>query len=186
MPSSISVITTLSRFCDESNKRAPNILPEYSVSMNRTNIDRANMNEARMNQRRLRILALLICFVSLPASLCAQTAAAQAAAAKAVPSIDGGVGPCTADLTITDESGAPVYAAKVSVHIAYGFASVRKLDLELGTNADGKARFIGIPDRMKRGIYFRASEGERSGEAFDDPANTCKAELTIKLEKKPQ
>jgi hypothetical protein len=105
---------------------------------------------------------------------------------KAVPSIDGGIGPCTADFTVTDAAGAPVYASRIKVHIAYGFMNVRKLDLELGTNADGKARFTGLPDRLKRGLYFYASEGGRTGEAFDDPANTCKAQFTITLRSSPQ
>ena len=103
---------------------------------------------------------------------------------KAVPVIDGGIGPCSADFTITDSAATPVYAAKVKVHIAYGTLSVRKLDLEVGTNIDGKARFIGLPNRIKHGVYFHASEGDRSGEAFDDPANTCKAQFTIALQKK--
>jgi len=51
----------------------------------------------------------------------------------AVPVIDGGIGSCSADVTVTDASGAPVYAANVTVHIAYGFMNIRKLDLELGT-----------------------------------------------------
>ncbi|HXP60000.1 MAG TPA: hypothetical protein VN829_05870, partial [Dongiaceae bacterium] len=101
-------------------------------------------------------------------------------------SIDGSIGPCTADFTVTDPAGAPVYAAKIKVHIAYGLMNVRKLDLELGTNADGKARFTGLPDRLKHGLYFHASEGERAGEAFDDPANTCKAQFTITLHSSPQ
>jgi hypothetical protein len=103
----------------------------------------------------------------------------------AVPVMDGGIGPCSADFTITDSAGAPVYAAKIKVHIAYGFMSTRKLDLELGTNIDGKARITGLPDRLKRGLMFYASEGDRSGQAFDDPANTCKAQFTITLLKKP-
>ena len=107
-------------------------------------------------------------------------------AAHAVPVIDGGVGPCTADFTITDSAGAPVYAAKISVHIAYGFVSARKLDLEVSTNVDGKARFTGLPDRIKHGLYFKASEGDRAAEAFDDPANTCKAQFTTTLLKKTQ
>jgi hypothetical protein len=104
---------------------------------------------------------------------------------KSVPVIDGGLGPCSADFTITDATGAPIYAAKINVHIAYGFMSARKLDLEVGTNADGKARFIGLPDRLKHGLYFYASEGDRAGESFDDPAITCKAQFTVVLRKKP-
>lgn len=124
--------------------------------------------------------ALAVLALALSAPIYCQTAA-PAPDPKAVPSIDGGIGPCTADFTVTDSAGAPVYAAKINVHIAYGFMNIRKLDLELGTNADGKARFTGLPDRLKHGLSFRASEGARTGEAFDDPANTCKAQFTITL-----
>jgi hypothetical protein len=135
-----------------------------------------------------RFVAALALFLSLlalnsPFSALSQTSAAQPEP-KAVPSLDGGIGPCTADFLITDTSGAPVYAAKINVHIAYGFANVRKLDLQVSTNIDGKARFTGLPDRIKHGIYFHASEGNRIGEAFDDPANTCKTQFTITLREK--
>lgn len=103
-----------------------------------------------------------------------------------IPSVDGGLGPCSADFTITDNAGKPIYAATIKVHIAYGFASVRKLDLQVGTNVDGKARFTGLPDRLKRGLYFEASDSDRSGEAFDDPEKTCQAQFTIALQKKSQ
>jgi len=102
-----------------------------------------------------------------------------------VPVIDGGIGPCSADFTITDADNKPVYAAKIKVHIAYGFMYARKLDLEVGTNADGKARFTGLPDRVKRGLFFEASEGDRVGNAFQDPGATCQAKLEITLRRKP-
>lgn len=105
---------------------------------------------------------------------------------KTVPVIDGGIGPCSVDFTVSDAAGAPVYAAKISVHIAYGFMSLRKLDLEVGTNASGKARFTGLPDKTKQGLFFHASEGGREGSAFDDPAKTCQANLTIALAEKKQ
>jgi hypothetical protein len=105
---------------------------------------------------------------------------------KTVPVIDGGIGPCSAEFTVNDATGAPVYAATIRVHIAYGFMNVRKLDLEVGTSASGKARFTGLPDRTKQGLFFRASEGNREGSAFDDPSKTCKTELTIALQQKPQ
>jgi hypothetical protein len=104
---------------------------------------------------------------------------------KTIPVIDGAIGPCSADFTITDTAGAPVYAAKIQVHIAYGFMYLHKLDLQVGTNASGQARFTGLPDRTK-GLFFRASEGAREGSAFDDPAKTCKAEFTVALQNKSQ
>jgi hypothetical protein len=125
--------------------------------------------------------AFLMAMLFLPA-LQAQSSADP----KTVPVIDGGIGPCSADFTVTDPTGAAVYAATIRVHIAYGFMNVRKLDLEVGTNASGKAGFTGLPDRTKQGLFFRASEGAREGSAFDDPSKTCKTELTIALEKKPQ
>jgi hypothetical protein len=103
-----------------------------------------------------------------------------------IPVIDGGLGPCTADFTINDSAAKPVYAAKISVHIAYGFASVRKLDLEVSTNADGKARFTGLPNRVKRGLFFEATESDRPASAFDDPSATCQAQFTLALQKRSQ
>ncbi len=100
-----------------------------------------------------------------------------------IPAVDAGVSTCSADFTITDIDNKPIYAAKIKVHIAYGFASMRKLDLEVGTNVDGKARFTGLPNRVKNGLFFDASEGDRTGNAFQDVSNTCQAQFTVVLRK---
>src|SRR5208282_1208927 len=88
--------------------------------------------------------AFLLAALSLPA---AQAQNAPPVDPKSVPVIDAGIGSCSVDFTITDPSQAPVYAANIKVHIAYGFLYLHKLDLEVGTNASGKARFTGLPDR---------------------------------------
>jgi len=103
-----------------------------------------------------------------------------------VPVVDAGLGSCSADLTITDTNNKPVYAVKIKVHIAYGFGSFHKLDLEVGTNVDGKARFINLPDRLKKGLFFEASEGDRTGNAYDDVSKTCKAQFAITIRKSLQ
>ena len=54
---------------------------------------------------------------------------------KAVPVIDGGIGPCSADFTVV------------------------------------------VGDT----VFVEELPGDRAGEAFDDPANTCKAQFTITL-----
>ncbi len=103
---------------------------------------------------------------------------------KTAPMIDGALGSCSADFTVTDAAGAPVYNAKIRVHIAYGFMNARKLDLEVGTNTDGKARFEGLPNKLRHGgLTFYASHDDQEGSAFVDPATTCKAQLTITLQK---
>lgn len=101
-----------------------------------------------------------------------------------VPVVDGGAGSCSADFTVTDSNQSPVYNAKIRVHIAYGFMYARKLDLEVSTNVNGKARFTGIPQRTKQGLFFQASEGEREGSAFVDPDKTCSATMAITLMRK--
>jgi hypothetical protein len=126
-----------------------------------------------------RILASIVVLISCGWSLHAQTADPNS-----VPVIDGGIGSCSADFTITDNAGAPIYDAKIKVHIAYRFMHLHKLDLEIGTNAGGKARFTGLPERTKDGLFFRAYAGDREGSVFDDPAKTCKAAFTVPLEKK--
>jgi hypothetical protein len=115
--------------------------------------------------------------------LLVNAALAQSPDPKSIPVIDGALGPCTADFTIAGTDNKPIYLAKIKVHIAYGFMSAHKLDLEVSTNVDGKARFTGLPDRVKRGLYFEASEGDRTGNAFDDPSKTCQAQFTVTLRK---
>ena len=91
-----------------------------------------------------------------------------------VPVMDGEAGPCSVGFTVTDVKGAPVYDARIRVHIAYGFAGVRRLDLEAATNVDGKTQFKGLPEKVKGGILmFRASQGKRDGSAIYDPAKNC-------------
>ena len=136
----------------------------------------------RSSARLFLFLALSLSFALAPSSF-SQTPAPPDA--HSVPAVDGNIGQCSADFTVTDEAGHPVYAAKIKVHIAYGFMYARKLDLEVGTNVDGKARFTGMPDRTKRGLFFEASEGDRTGNSFVDPAVTCKSQFTVVLRKKP-
>ncbi len=136
-----------------------------------------------MTMNTLRTSSLCLIFLALAPFSLSQTTAPDDS--KTIPVIDGGIGTCSVDFTITDTAAAPIYAAKIKVHIAYGFMYARKLDLEVGTNSDGKARFTGLPDRVKRGLFFEASEGNRSGNAFDDPATTCKNQFTVVLRQKP-
>ena len=100
---------------------------------------------------------------------------------EAIPVMDGGAGPCSLELTVTSDTK-PVAAANVRVHIAYGFAGVRKLDLEAYTNNEGKLKFTGLPSRVKRPpLEFRATKGKWAGIAVYDPESECNAkhELTL-------
>lgn len=109
---------------------------------------------------------------------------AQPQQADDIPVTDGGSGPCSVDFTVTDGDAKPVYAARIDVHLEYGFGGFRKLDLGGYTNAQGKTRFAGIPAKVKNPpIEFHAKKDDLVGLATMDPATECKATHDIVLAK---
>ena len=111
----------------------------------------------------------------------AACAAAQTANAPEVPQVDGKIGPCQADFTVKDGAGKVVYDAKIDVLIRYGFLSLRKMELEVGTNSDGKARVVGLPSSSKKPLEFQVKSGTVSSTVTDDPSTTCKAVYNVVL-----
>ena len=101
-----------------------------------------------------------------------------------VPVMDGGAGPCSLELNVIGVDSKPVYAAIIKVHIAYGFAGVRRLDLEAGTNSGGKVKFTGLPARVHRPpLEFNASKDDFSATVTYDPSAECQAKQNITLAK---
>ena len=126
-----------------------------------------------------------VTFAICLSTLCFAAAQAQSnpQAPGQVPVMDGGAGPCALDLTVLGADGKPVYDATVKVHIGYGFAGVRKLDLQAGTNADGKVRFTGLPARVHRPpLEFFASKGALQATLQYDPRDECQAKHEITLQ----
>lgn len=106
------------------------------------------------------------------------------AAAVEVPVVNADLGPCTADFAVTDGTGKPLYNATVSVTVKYGFLGLRKMDLEVGTNSDGKARVAGLPSKVrKRPLGFVISYGDRVKSIEHYPAVKCNARYEVVLEK---
>jgi hypothetical protein len=125
-----------------------------------------------------------IAFVAAFSIAQAQTSTPSEPPAQKVPVIDGGLGPCSVLLTVLTPEGKPVYAADVKVHITYGFAGIRKLDLEAYTNADGKLKFTGLPSRVHEPpLTFQASKDQLTGIATFDPAANCEAKHDLLLSK---
>ena len=101
-----------------------------------------------------------------------------------VPVIQGGAGPCSLELTVMGADGKPAYAATVKVHIAYGFGGMPRLDLEAGTNSDGRVKFAGLPDRVQRPpLEFHASKDDFIGTGLFDPSTECQGRHDVTLEK---
>jgi hypothetical protein len=100
--------------------------------------------------------------------------------------VDGGLGRCSLEVTVLGPDLKPVYGASVKVHIAYGFGGFHKLDLEVGTDAAGKAKFTGLPSRVRRPpLEFDATKDDLSGTLNYDPATECVAVHKMTLQKAP-
>lgn len=104
-----------------------------------------------------------------------------AAQSPQVPVVDGGLGSCRADFTVKDGSDKPIYNAKVRVVIKYGFFSKRKMDLEVGTNSNGKASVTGLPNMPKKPLEFSIKSGTVEKTVADDPSENCNAKFDVTL-----
>lgn len=108
----------------------------------------------------------------------------QPPAASQVPVIDGAVGPCSLELTILGTDAKPVYNATVKVHITYGMGGFHHLDLQAGTNSDGKVKFTGIPIKVHHPpLEFDAAKDQLEGSLNYDPGAECHAQHELRLEK---
>ncbi len=102
-----------------------------------------------------------------------------------VPVTDAESGPCAIELSITGTDGKPIYAVRIDYHAAYGFMGTHKLDMTVYTNAQGKAKFAGIPAKVKNPpIEFHASKDDLVGIATMDPAGECQARHDIVMDRK--
>jgi hypothetical protein len=99
-----------------------------------------------------------------------------------IPSVSADLGPCSARFTVTDGTK-PLYDAKVRTRIKYGAFGVRKLDLEVGTDANGKASVTGLPNVTKQPISFEIVKDDIARTVIFDPAQKCEATYDVALRK---
>lgn len=97
--------------------------------------------------------------------------------------MDGAAGPCSIELNLTDTAGKPVSSALISVHVAYGFGGFHKLDMSVYSSPEGKAKFIGLPAKVKNPpLEFHASKNQLVGVANMNPATECQARHDIVMD----
>ena len=103
-----------------------------------------------------------------------------ATSAPELPIIDARLGSCAADFTITDADGKPIYNATIRVRIRYGFMNVKRMDLEVGTNSDGKARVAGLPAKAKP-LAYEITRDDKKAAVEQNLATTCNATYDLPL-----
>ena len=108
-------------------------------------------------------------------------ATSQAAAPQEVPVLKANLGgDCSADFTVRGGDGQPVYNATIHVRVRYGFMNVKRSDLEIGTNADGKARIEGLPTKAKALAYDITKDNRKTG-VDQNVADMCHATFDVSL-----
>lgn len=149
-----------------------------SGAASKTSISRATTRRWKL----IRLLSVLVMILPGGLAFCAEGQPDQKSATVAV--VDGGAGPCAVNFTVIDPDGKPVYAAQIDVHVAYGFMGLHKLDLTVYTNAEGKARFAGLPAKVQKPpLVFHASKEKDTGVAAYNPVTECQAKHDIVLRK---
>jgi hypothetical protein len=93
------------------------------------------------------------------------------------------LGSCSVEFKVTDVAGHPLYNAKIKTQIRYGFMNKRKLDLEAGTNSDGRARFVKMPDQVKSPLVFEGRHDDLSALMTWDPGTDCHAQYPMLMGK---
>ena len=93
-------------------------------------------------------------------------------------------GECFGDFTVKDAAGAPIYAATIHVRVRYGLLGLKRVDLEVGTNSEGKARVEGLPANG-RTLVYDVTKGELKTTVEQDLETTCRAEHQVTLRQVP-
>jgi hypothetical protein len=91
-----------------------------------------------------------------------------------------GLGPCAADFTVKDADGSSVYGAIIHVRVRYGFMNIKRADLEVGTNSEGRARVEGLPDKAKPLVYEIAKD-TRKMTVEQNVASMCQGTFDVTL-----
>ena len=102
------------------------------------------------------------------------------AAEPELPVLKANLGGCSAEFTVKDATGAPVYNALVHVRVRYGPLGLKRMDLEVGTNAAGKARIAGLPDKARPMVYD-VTKDTRKATVDQDVEKMCEGKFDVKL-----
>lgn len=97
-----------------------------------------------------------------------------------VPVLKAGVGTCAADFVVSDANGKPVYLATIHARIRYGALNVKRMDVEVSTNDEGKARIEGLPNKARPIVYDIEKDGTKAT-SQQDVATGCEASLQVTL-----
>lgn len=105
----------------------------------------------------------------------------QASAPQEVPVLNANLGDCSTDFVVRANDGQPIYNAIIHVRVRYGVLSLKRSDLEIGTNSDGRARIEGLPNKAKP-LAYDVRKDNRRAPVEQNVSDNCRAMFDVTLE----
>jgi hypothetical protein len=93
---------------------------------------------------------------------------------------DVGLGECATDFAVKDGAGHAVANATVRMHIRYGLLGLRRMDLSVGTAADGRAHIQGLPDSASL-LRYEVGKGRIVAQITHDLSRQCRERYDVTL-----
>jgi len=84
-------------------------------------------------------------------------------------------------INVTGADSKAVYAAEVTTRIRYGAFSVKRLDLEAFTGADGQVKITHLPEVLKKPTYIHVTKDDKHEMVEFKPSERCKATFGVQL-----
>lgn len=95
--------------------------------------------------------------------------------------LSAGLGNCSALITVTDAASKPLFNAKVSTRLRYGFLGAKKMDLEAYTSAGGQVHFTHMPEKLKHPAAIEITKDGKMQSVVFDPRSLCQAKFDVQL-----
>ena len=121
--------------------------------------------------------AVFIPIIALALTLAPQPAQAST---QDVPLLNVGLGYCSASFTVKSADGSPTYSAVIHTKMRYGLMGLKRMDLELSTNSDGKATIKGLPAKARPLAYEIYKNSQRAA-VEQDLASKCESVFDVSL-----
>ena len=97
----------------------------------------------------------------------------------AVPVVDARLGKCSAAFVVNDAAGNPLDNAQLSLAIRHGFLGLQKTEVQIATNAEGEARFAGLP--ADSSLKFTVRSGGHVKSVADNSTAVCNNRFSVQL-----
>jgi len=130
-----------------------------------------------MRNLSITVLILATLLVQFPRSGSAQSATTSTAQAE----ISADLGTCSALISVTGVDLKPIFGAKITTRIRYGFMGVKKLDLEAFTGANGQIKITNLPKLLKKPMYIYINKDDKQEIVEFKPEVRCRATFDVQL-----